>query len=742
MLRIGVTLEGKCEKVGEKGLPSLLALPALFYLIYLPKNHHLSTMKLTHLFSKPCHQSPPHRGRDALRNCFFTTPDDEGLENGGSKMSSTFISLVGYQPSAVAVPLASWINANPKPSEVVLLATEKMKSTADRLKSWIQETCQIPSVCILISSDQVLQDEVLAFSGTVKSVLNENPDQQFVFNAQPGLTAHVVIFAQALPEGSIFLHSMVDKLYTCQIVPETEQWDEREHVDIGLKALLDLYDMQFSITGDFPDLIHQVFNGDIPPNVYSGLKFSGTQVQFDLAFEKAGFFYGLKVIEGENTLQQIRSLRRIQNELSGLQPQIAVLTPKESILARARKAKFLAINSQTKPGKRRFLKWIKREILPPGLETSSKIPMSQKPLQKVFSGTGGSGPPLAVCLGDDPSATLISLCTHKPKQAWVFYDSTTQLVMEVAHRLKDEIRNLPVGEIKFLKTDYLGRKISTARFDNLKDQIRVDVTPGTKAQGCALARIPNAELWSLRGDLGEANCISDTTKSLALWAPDILTQARCCGGALVGSGRDAKSLQGQKGFLNLLAQFLRRYLEQHSAKGLGFRDLECDGGYLKVYSNYAEVKLDDEIKKGSLNQQDKQGGYWFELLVANAFLEAGADEVHRGVKWDWPKKRQFKGAMTEVDVLARFNHRFIAISCKIGPKIAQPKREIEAVARTGMGRFCLPILARPKVSAGAIKQSIEANKGAVVLDLQYMAKPEVLSPTLEQIFSNRSTVTS
>ena len=655
-------------------------------------------------------------------------------------MPSTFISLVGYQPSAVAVPLASWLAANPKPSEVVLLATEKVESTADRLKTWIQETYQIRCVGITISSNQVLQDEV--FSKAIKSFLKKSPDQPIIFNAQPGLNAHVVMFAQALPEGSIFLHPMVDKLYTCQITQGEERWSEINHVDLGLEALLELYKMQFSVTGDCGDLIGKVFNEDIPADVSLGLEFSGTELQFDLAFEKAGFFYGLKVVEGKNSLRQIRDLRRIQNELRGLQPQIAVLTPKDSILARARTAKFLAINSRTEPGRKRFRKWIKREVLPPGLETSSKIQLSQKPLQEVFSAKGGSEAPLAVCLGDDPSATLISLCTHKPKQAWLFYDSTTQLVMEVAHRLKDEIRNLPVGEVKFLKTNYLGRKIATTGLDNLNEQLRVDVTPGTKAQGCALARIPNAEIWSLRGDLGKAYCLSNPTKSLVLSAPDILTQARCCGGTLIGSERTQNSLPGQQGFLNLLARFLVRYLQQHSAKGIGFRDLECNDGFLKVYSSYAEVKLDNQIKKGSLSQQDKKGGYWFELLVANAFWAAGADEVHRSVKWDWPKKRQFKGAMTEVDVLARFNHRFIAISCKIGPNIAQPKREIEAMARAGMGRFCIPILARPKVSEREMQTSIESNMGAVVLDIRYLVEPEVLSSTLERIFNKRSTVTN
>ena len=673
-------------------------------------------------------------------------------------MSSTFISLVGYQPSAVAVPLASWIAAKSIPSEAVLLATEKVESTAERLKIWIQENFQIPCVCIPISSNQVLQGEEFVFSRMVKAFLNENPTQQIVFNAQPGLNAHVVIFAQALPEGAIFLHSMVDKLYTCQIVQGQEQWRKINHVDVGLKTLLDLYDIQFRTTGDFSDLIRKVFKEDIPPNVSRGLEFSGTQIGFDLAFEKAGFFFGLKAIWGEDYLQEIRDLRRIQNELRGLQPQIAVLSPKDSILARARKAKFLAINSWTKPGRRRLEKWIKRETPTPGLETSSKILLSQKPLQEVFSGRGGRRRPLAVCLGDDPSATLISLCTHKPKRAWVFYDSTTQLVMEVAHRLKDEINNLPVGEVKFLKTDYLGRKISTARFDNLNNRIRVDITPGTKAQGCALARIPNAEIWSLRGDLGEkgeANCISNPNKKLNLWAPGILSQARCCGGALVGGGRSRKSLQSKKSFWALLAQFFLRYIDE-GGKEIGLHHLECRNGYLKPEDKFIEVKLDNQIQKCSLSKRDRQGGFWFELLVANAFLSAGASEVRCGVKWDWPeginielpseKSRTFRTFMNEVDVLARFNHRFIAISCKVGAKttIAQPRREIEAVSRAGMGRFCIPILAlsRPNVLDNIINESIESNRGSVVLDLRYMASPEVLCSTLERIFKKRSTVTN
>lgn len=55
-------------------------------------------------------------------------------------------------------------------------------------------------------------------------------------------------------------------------------------------------------------------------------------------------------------------------------------------------------------------------------------------------------------------------------------------------------------------------------------------------------------MWSLRGDTGEAVCISNPEKKLKLTAPGILTQARCCGGEITSVGLNQNALRSQKEF--------------------------------------------------------------------------------------------------------------------------------------------------------------------------------------------------
>lgn len=694
-------------------------------------------------------------------------------------MSSTFISLVGYQPSAVATGLASWINAYPNSiSRVVLLTTEGVErdQVVVRLKEWMASTYRIQEIeAIPICNGLIAEGNRLPPAEAIQQWMERNSDsaKQIVFNAKPGLNAHVVTLAQALSEKALFLYPMVGKISTWEIRGGEEHWGEILPANLGLKALLKLYGVRFRITGQCSSLITQLVGVAPPGQVAQGLELTYAKVQLDLAFEKGGFLYVLKVIDyqkqkttadGQRTemadnkknRQQVRELQRIHNqeELNKLQPQVAVLTPHQPVLDRAKEAKFLRINSKSNGGRDRLLKWMKGNVPGPGHQegTRKKVKRSnQTPVPSVskrVSGAGGSGPPLAVCLGNDPSSTLVSLCTHKPKQAWVFYDPDTPTVDDAARRLSDNISRFPVGQVEFIKTDMLGRGIVpalNAKQATLSEQIRVDISPGTKEQGQALARIANAEIWSLVGHTGEATCISHpNVKKLSLEAPDILTQAVCVEGDL---GDEGKEPLEQGGFFHLLARFWERYLIEKRDKGERYRggfslqNLDCQSGHLRVDGECVTVKLNHETQVAALDHTTQQGGNWFEPLVANAFRSAGADEVRWGMKWTWPPGSPFSNPKDEVDVLARFKHRFVAVSCKMGSDTttAKAKREIEATAKL-LGRMCIPILAQPLAADDEIQKNRNAQEEATILDLRDLTRPNELASTLETIFRRRSTV--
>lgn len=383
-------------------------------------------------------------------------------------MEHVFISYVGLQPSAVAVSLASWIKARSKPDKVIFFITDRVREIANRLTGWIDETYLIKCESILISRDPISTDGQHSLSETIQQVLNEYKLYQIVFNAEPGLNTHVAILSEALPENSIFLHAMVDKIHTFVMKNGQEQWEEIVNTDIGLDSLIKLYGVQYEKTGHSPDLIRKIFKNKMPQWIVQGLSIIGTQTQFDLAFEKSGFLYVLKVVDN-NGLQQIRDLQRVHNDLPGLQPKICILSSDKSSLTRSRTAGFITINSNTNEGSNRLSKWINRQVPSPGSEsyseqtTMSKIFDAGIALNQNIKGRGGTDQNLAVCLGNDPSATLLSLYTHRPKQAFIFYDANTKTIVEMAHRLEKEICNLPIGTAKFFNTDIVGKNISTHR---------------------------------------------------------------------------------------------------------------------------------------------------------------------------------------------------------------------------------------------------------------------------------------
>ena len=544
---------------------------------------------------------------------------------------------------------------------------------------------------------------------------------------------------------------MFGTIYIRQLKDGQEAWEKINTVNFGFKALLSLYGIEFEQDREkIHPLIHKLVELNLMTQAVRGLKLGEASIWFDLAYEKGGFLYVLKVVDDgrEEMLQEMRDLIRINNELNELQPRIAVLTPHEHVLARARREKFIAINSKSPQGRERLEKWMRQSVPPPGGQFEQP-PQEIPPFVKTATapppveGCGGNGLPLAVCLGNDASVTLVSLYTHKPKQVFLFYDINTPPVAEAARRLIDRINQIPVGKVELNETDILGRKIAstlTSKRSATNEPLRVDITPGTKAQACELIRIPNAEIWEISGDTGRANRISDSSdKSLPLEVPDILTQAYCVGGNLQDIGGNLQEFEEQKDFLELLTQFYSRYVRENECKYITLTNLDCRGGTLRIFNDgQIEVKLDGNRQNGFFPRQ--YGGYWFEIMAANAFLSAGADEVRHNVKWDWPQHGQLGGTMDEVDVIARFGTRFLAVSCKAGKNvsIAKARREIEAVAKSKLGRFAIPILVRPFVKdQGIIRRSLQSRNEAHGLDLRYIETPHKLRSTLGQIFKRR-----
>jgi hypothetical protein len=645
----------------------------------------------------------------------------------------TWVSLVGLQPSAVAVTLKTWMAVGGLPARVVLLATPRVEETAKRIADYVRTlAAEVPCRIELVEAVAARQrpsDILVRLSG----------DGPLTFFGDPGLKAHVVEAVRALPETAVVLHADTDHLYKYQIA---RPW-EREHtrlVNLGLDELLNLYALSVEDADRRSDFLAQFLqrNGlQVPRGVRSSIRVVGFDgPPLDVAFEARGRLYGLVVIDSGDELRRSRDLERFQK--LRLKANLTVLTPLEHVARRAVLAGHRVIRSTTTASARRLDSWLRGDFL--AFDAPAHGGQPPAPAVGQAHGRGGDGGNLVTCLGTDPSPTLMSLCTHRPTRAWILYDRTTPKVVEAARRLQRFSRRLPTGSIDFVETDRLGLAIDAAGFrgEFPGGPIRVDITPGTKGQASALARLPNADLWSLQGDVPAAVSL-DAARSMPLRAPDLLTQAQIVGGPLINPGWARERVAPNKAFLDLLAQFLVAWIRETPSRERrldAVHNMACSGGEVLVSPMGVRVRFDgkEAMSKGEFLTE---GGYWLELVVARRCMAAGADEVRGGVKWAW----QDGGVRDEVDVLARFGHLYFVMSCKAGrvQTLLRPTREIEAVALRTMGRFAVPVLVRPVATTHAMARTAQEEPRAAVLSLASLQHPDALRAMLLAAARDRRT---
>jgi hypothetical protein len=661
------------------------------------------------------------------------------------------LSLVGFQPSATAAALKTWMRAKGELDRLVLLATARVEGQAQRLKALCEKWgC---SIDILPIGDTLDPGRSLPSAPeVVRQVLaNLGQGSRVVFFGDPGPKFLVASVAQVLPPDTIFLHADTAHLHCGTFENQQEHWERYELESLGMDNLLALYGLQGETDARrMSQELRNYLNRHhlaLPKRIHPGFQFRGLNLPaLGLAFERGGWFFGLCWVD---ELEEMRAVERISQVLQGLRPVLALVAKKTTLLTHIQVARFHAISPTSGQALR---DWIAGRVLPPGYDL---IPDAKKPSRPLKScqGGGGCGLPLVVWMGTDPSATLVSLCTHRPSQARVLYDSQSPLAVEMARRLREVSSRLPVGQLTFVASDLLGRGVVPKLGKELRrpQLARADISPGRKAQGIALGRLPGVQLWSLHTRRGKALSLlaSPDSGSLPLQGPDLVTQTRMNGGRLARAGDDAKGwTPNLLDFLNLLGRFLASKLTENPKARIPLSPLstmECSRGRLSVTENLIEVCYDGTRKRHTL---DPKGGYWFERVVAAAFVAAGMDEVRVGVRWAWPpeavppidhRKAAFRD---EADLVARLGPRFFVVSCKVGRKLsyAQVAREVEAVTLRCVGRLAVPLVIRSWIDPATIEERKKISRGAAFLHLPSLCEPDQLRQTLHELWSVRSTL--
>jgi hypothetical protein len=257
----------------------------------------------------------------------------------------------------------------------------------------------------------------------------------------------------------------------------------------------------------------------------------------------------------------------------------------------------------------------------------------------------------------------------------------------------------------------LGRHVSRRIRENFS-AAKADVSPGTKAQTEVFARLPGLELWSLRPPHAAA---LEGGATLPLQSPDLLTLARIHGGRLHGRRRPVDAKKWNPRHVRFLLLLGRALAQAPQSRLDPLQEFETEIASLRRRAGETwQVRVGAETARGTI---PGKGGAWLERVVAAALVNTGADEVFLNIEWAWPSGVTVpkEGPQNELDVAARFGSDLFAVSCKLrakGVSLRKQAAEVEAVARTCLGRFAVPVVVRVQ-----LRERPALEKGAIFFDL-------------------------
>lgn len=351
------------------------------------------------------------------------------------------------------------------------------------------------------------------------------------------------------------------------------------------------------------------------------------------------------------------------------------------------------------------------------------------------------GPPLVTALGNDPTATLIALCTHQPREAILLVDRETPWLGAMASRLAAQIAQLGVQQLTFWSVDLSGQ---IEQEDSFLARLTADpatiwhinISPGSKAQAWRLSLMArqhaNIQLWSLHQGQSQAVPLFSyaSVAPLPLQHPPILLEVACRRGPDFDYELTLNDLQARKDCLIKMMLILSHLsvpsgvclpnnftwqpdIELPLDNTSGIRCLAIkDQGKKKIFKFLVRYRRQEcEVEYPSYIGT----GYWLEPLVAVAFLNASTsrepyvlEDLVTGLRL-YQTKGKIKTPLVEIDVILYWQQQHIAVSCKSGKIEETDRQEIITEARRTLGRFALPVLVRGGIPHARAKEVAEAS---------------------------------
>ncbi len=653
-----------------------------------------------------------------------------------------YFSMVGKQPAALAVTVRTLCQAGMIPGEIVLMHTGGPAGTAPQAarlqafferarKTWWHDRGRITLLEYQHNTQEAIAEVIQLHSAHAT----------IIYDCSPGLNYQQAALAHLLKDCPIKV------VYTEERNLVGLQDNPLSLVNIGLTNLLELH----RLSCQYHNGTFRIMNG------------RDQLVELDTLYELRGRLYGAL----ERPIPDKDNARRISANLQGpawnyLRIRVLLRTREWSVYQRlvadGRDVCFLPDPRSTgrksaqlhRHAERIIQRWQKQNPIPPGRRYAGPAEQDTAPPDSV-DGKGGDGKPLVLCLGNDPSATLLALCSHQPKRALIYYDAGIAAIRGLAARLADKAGLIPAGRLCFQKTDLVGNK-GISRQNILQvlgldenTEIHANISPGTKAQAWRLARLEGIIPWSIDNKTRLLTSVCGSG-SRPLGKVPTLLQASVCGGPLNDQGHSVNKME-----LPGLLVLARLAARETDSPGRPFRLKDrrwkidktlVTAAYNQKLGQWGVTVWPDQGRQIDLvfPARNRHDGFWLEEVVAAALHEAGLEDIRVGVRWAWITDRNSGNAFrTELDVIGRWETNFVAVSVKSAlqyeqreESLEQARSEIIHEARARLGRFCLPVLVAP------VPPSL-AKERPLTIGIHQLGDFKALGATIAQALDDKKT---
>ena len=685
------------------------------------------------------------------------------------------ITSVGFRPAAIATTITTWA-ARPLPplTHVALLHTNQTRDNARRLESFAIDR-QVEPILVSLEAVGGFKD-----AATVVAELSA-PGRTLVYEVSPGMAWIAASYTRALPESSPLLFTHDAGIAIFDPSNKDHPWVAGPLEDLGWDTLLSLHGLQGSWRAGqsargsalLNDAINSVRATPLA-TIYNSVEIDGLAFTLDMAYERYGQLYALVVVAENNANQNMAKVRAMSSAIAkGLQLKVSVLTTSGPVAERVRAQGMSAIKARRphrgvvldRTNGRKLLTWLNREPqlrsrpLAPGHLAPPFIPHILGTPVHPGGGQLDSAPTLHLHVGENTSTTLNSLFTHKPGRAHLYYDARTWDVVKRTRWLVENVHSMPVGAIVLHRTDLLGTNLP----ELLNASIGVepglhmaDISPGTNSQTAMLSRDRRLQLWSQDNRAAIARPLgTHESETIPLNGPPITVIASVQGGPLRDAGASCENNQVELHFYRLLARYVLGCKAANGLQGIdpsglpALAEARVTGHCLEQTGNGTwVVTVGEEQAFLRLSNWFASGGHWLDMLVGHTLAEIGADEVRIGLRWAWQDSRGGKDERRwaetnnrpifrdDIDVIARFGHRYLAVECKTGVHERWPvvARTTVARAKSCLGRFALSMV----VGFNPRWNPTTGPRGCMPMDIATILDADATKGKLQQAFNNLS----